>query len=102
MNVRITYANRIGISTGGEAEVNSSVAIRCPGCSEPLREVLEYVTEQREYRFSVVFNEYLERSDPVDDTARLDYVACAYCLEPLPEPVVQQLFGLCDAFSISP
>lgn len=74
----------------------------CPKCSEPVTQVLEYVTEQREYKFSLARNEYLGRSDPVDDTAKLDYVACPNCLQPLQRSFVNRLFELCDAFSTSP
>jgi transposase len=74
----------------------------CPGCGESLSYVLEYVTEQREYHFSLTQNEYVGYSDPVDDTSNLDYVACPHCFRPLPEPFVERLSELFDAFSTAP
>lgn len=77
-------------------------SLSCPACRESISQVLEYVTERREYQFSLTHNSYVGRSDPVDDTAKLDYVACPNCFEPLPESLVERLFEQYDAFTLSP
>ena len=74
----------------------------CPDCGEPLTHVWEYITEQRKYWFSLTHNQYVGYSDPVDDTAHLDYVVCPNCFERLPDSLVEQLFELFDAFTPSP
>ena len=90
-----TYKDGDQVETGMELP-------SCPECGEPLSYVLEYVTEQREYHFSLAQNQYVGYSDPVDDTSNLDYVACPHCFQPLPEPFVDRLSDLFDAFSAAP
>lgn len=74
----------------------------CPECDEALNYVLEFVTEQRQYQFSLAQNQYVGYSDPVDDTSHLDYVACPHCFQPLPKSLVNRIGEAFDAFSSSP
>ena len=80
----------------------SDEEVSCPECGEAIAEVFEYVTEQRIYRFSLTRNEYVGSSDPVDDSAKLDWVICSHCLQPLRAAFVRRLFRLYDAFATSP
>jgi uncharacterized protein YbaR (Trm112 family) len=91
-----------GICREGEEVEAAKELPSCPECGEPLSYVLEYVTEQREYHFSLTQNQYVGYSNPVDDTSNLDYIACPHCFQPLPEPLVERLSELFDAFTTSP
>ena len=72
----------------------------CPCCG-PISYVWQFVTEQRRYSFRVGSQEYMGRSDPVDDTSSLDYLACPRCGEELPQEISSRIQALSE-FSRGP
>ena len=73
----------------------------CPECGKLLSRIWQFVTEQRKYVFHLPNQTYVGRSDPVDDTSHLDFLACPSCGEELPEEVSMRIQSLED-FSVSP
>ena len=68
--------------------------LTCPSCGEEVKYVWQYVTEQRRYTFYLPTQCYVGRSDPVDDTSRLDYLACTRCGMELPKEISAKIQSL--------
>jgi len=82
--------------------MEDATELACPECGHRLSRVWQFVTEQRKYQFSLIANEYVGRSDPVDDSSKLDSIVCPQCFDPLPKALVEELFEQFDALSVSP
>ena len=79
----------------------SDSTLVCPDCGEELKYVWQHVTEQRRYTFCLGTQCYVGPSDPVDDTSRLDFLACTRCCAELPQEIAAQIQSL-ENFCVGP
>lgn len=79
----------------------SDMSLICPECGEELKYVWQHVTEQRRYTLYLPTQCYAGRSDPVDDTSRLDYLACSTCGMELPEDISARIQAM-ENFCVAP
>lgn len=79
----------------------SDTTLACQECGEELNYVWQHVTEQRRYTLNLRSQCYVGRSDPVDDTSRLDFLACTRCGAELPDEIAAQIQSL-EEFCVGP